>query len=196
MRTLFVLLVGFLISTGSFAQDPLHAAARAAVADESWREARIRPQDPRLAELIREGVDRSATFRDLVRRLESGNLIVYVTLSPNMRASLAGKLTWMSKSGQFRYMRATINTEQSSSQMIATLAHELQHALEVGAEESVIDQRSLAGLYKRIGSPSTAGVAGGYETAAAHETGLQVRRELQAAAAAASASRGVDSAQS
>ena len=196
MRTLLVLLVGCFISTSALAQDHATETARAVNLDETWREARIRPQDPRLAELIGEGLAHSATFRDIVRRLESGNLFVYVTLSPNMRASLAGKLTWMSKSGAFRYMRATINTEQSSSQMIATLAHELQHALEVGAEESVIDQRSLAGLYRRIGLPSTAGVAGGFETVAAHETGLQVRRELLAAAAAAAASRSSDDSQS
>ena len=188
---------GSLAEARSANADGSLAEARSAKADETWREARIRPQDPRLVELIREGLARSATFRDLVRRLESGNLIVYVTLSPNMRASLAGKLTWMSKSGAYRYMRATINTEQSSSQMIATLAHELQHALEVGAEESVIDQRSLAGLYKRIGRPSSTGVAGGFETVAAQETGLQVRRELgAAAAAAAAASRGADNSQS
>jgi hypothetical protein len=197
MRTLLFLLAGCLISTSAIAQGAALDVARAVAVDETWREARIRPQDPRLAELIRDGIARSATFRDLVKRLESGNLIVYVTLSPNMRASLAGKLTWMSKSGAFRYMRATINTEQSSSQMIATLAHELQHALEVGAEESVIDQRSLAGLYKRIGRPSTAGVAGGFETLAAQEAGLQVRRELVAsAAAAAAATRGTDNSQS
>ena len=196
MRTLLALLVGCVISTGAFAQYPIYAASRAVGPDETWREARIRPQDPRLAELIGEGLAHSATFRDIVRRLEAGNLIVYVTLSPNMRASLAGKLTWMSKSGTFRYVRATINTEQSSAQMIATLAHELQHALEVGAEESVVDQRSLAGLYQRIGRPSTVGVAGGYETIAAQETGLQVRRELVAAAAEAAASRGAANSQS
>ncbi|HEX4915220.1 MAG TPA: hypothetical protein VFV51_14745, partial [Vicinamibacterales bacterium] len=90
------------------------------------------------------------------------------------------------------------NTEQSSDAMIATLAHELHHALEVGGDESVIDQRSLAGLYKRIGRPSVSNVISGYETAAAQETGFQVRRELAAAtaAAAAAAARAGDSSQS
>ena len=187
MRTLLALLVGCLISTSALAT-PL---------DETWREARIRPQDPRLADLIRTGVARSATFRDIVKRLEAGNMIIYVSLSPAMKWSLAGKLTWMTKTGPFRYLKATINTEQSANQMIATLAHELRHALEVSEDESVIDQRSLAGLYKRIGRPSTSGAIAGFETAAAQETGLQVRRELTAAtAAAAAASRAGDSSQS
>jgi len=175
MRTLIALLVSCLISTTAFAEVP----------DQTWREARIRPQDPRLADLLRAGVARSATFRAIVNRLEAGTLIVYISLSPTMRSSLAGKLTWITKAGGFRYLRATINTEQSAEQMIATLAHELQHALEVSDEPDVIDQRSLLSLYKRIGRPSVSGLNEGWETAAARETGFQVRRELIAFPAAA-----------
>lgn len=178
MRTLLALVLSCCVSTAALASAP----------EELWRHARIRPQDPRLAELLRTGVARSATLRDIVNRLEAGNLIVYISLHPAMRQSLAGKLTWMSKSGDFRYVKATINTEQSADQMIATLAHELQHALEVGGEDSVIDQRSLAGFYKRIGRPSPSSAIAGFETAAAQATGFQVRRELTAAAAAARAS--------
>jgi hypothetical protein len=186
MRTLIALLVGCLISTTASAglPDDSRAEARSAEADQVWREARIRPQDPRLADLLRAGVARSATFRAIVNRLEAGSLIVYVSLSPTMRSSLAGKLTWMTKAGGFRYLRATINTEQSFEQMIATLAHELQHALEVSDDDSVIDQRSLLSLYKRIGRPSVSGISQGWETVAAQETGFQVRRELIAFPAA------------
>jgi hypothetical protein len=196
MRTLFALFVGCVLATSAsvtFAAEP-----RSSQPDETWREARVRPQDPRLVELIRTGVGRSATLRDIVRRLEAGNLIVYISLNPAMKSNLAGKLTWMTRSGIFRYVKVTINTEQSSDAMIATLAHELHHALEVGGDDSVIDQRSLAGLYKRIGRPSISNAISGYETAAAQETGFQVRRELAAAtaAAAAAASRAGDSSQS
>jgi hypothetical protein len=195
MRTLFALFAGCVLATS--ASVTFAAGPRSAQPDETWREARIRPQDPRLVELIRTGVGRSVTLRDIVRRLEAGNLIVYISLNPAMKSNLAGKLTWMTKSGIFRYVKVTINTEQSSDAMIATLAHELQHALEVGGDESVIDQRSLAGLYMRIGRPSISNVISGYETAAAQETGFQVRRELAAAtAAAAAASRAGDSSQS
>lgn len=178
MRTLLAVVFGCVISTSALASTP----------DELWRQARIRPQDPRLAEVFRAGVSRSATFRSLVNRLEAGDLFVYVALSPSMKPGLAGKLTWITRSGAFRYVKATIHTEQSFEQMIATLAHELQHALEVGGEDSVIDQRSLAGFYKRIGRPSPSSAIAGFETAAAQATGFQVRRELTAAAAAARAS--------
>jgi ABC-type uncharacterized transport system ATPase subunit len=185
MRIQLALLLSCLLSTSALATPY-----------ESWREARIRPQDARLADLLRAGVARSATFREIVNQLEAGNVIVYVTLSPNMRASLAGKLTWMTQAGTFRYVRATINTEQSADQMIATLAHELQHALEVSDDITVIDQRSLLGLYQRIGRPSVPGVNAGWETVAAEETGFQVRRELAASTATASAVRANRSTQS
>lgn len=172
MRHLLALVLCSLIAT----------SALAANVGESWREARIRPQDPRLTELLRDGMARSATLRSLVNRIEASNLFVYLSLSPNMKPNLAGKLTWMTRAGVFRYVRATINTEQNVDQMIATIAHELHHAVEVLEEDSVKDQRSLEALYKRIGRPSHWGNAASWETVAAQETGFQVRRELLSAA--------------
>ena len=186
MRTLIALFVGCVISTSVFAGVP----------DEAWREARIRPQDPRLVELLRAGVARSATLRDIVNRLEAGNVIVYVSLSPTLRSGIAGKLTWMTGAGAFRYVKATINSDQRADQMIATLAHELQHALEVSADTTVVDQRSLLGLYKRIGRPSLSGASAGWETTTAQQTGLQVGRELNAAAAVAASMRASGNSQS
>ena len=172
MRTLLALSFGLLISTAALAQTP----------DELWREARVRPQDARIAELLRDGVARSATLRTLVNRLESGNVIVYLSLSQSLRSRLAGKLTWITKAGNFRYLKATLNVDQTADQMIVTLAHELQHALEVSADAEVTDQRSLLALYKRIGRPSYSGLTESWETQAAQETGLRVRRELLSAA--------------
>ncbi len=174
MRQLLALVLCALVSS----------SALAANVAGSWREDRIRPQDRRLTTLLRDGTARSATLRALVNRIEASNLIVYVTLSPIMKAGLAGKLTWISRAGKFRYVRATINSEQTSDQMIATLAHELQHAVEVMQDDAVSDQRSLQELYKRIGRPSHSGIRGGWETMAAQETGLRVRRELTSAAVA------------
>jgi hypothetical protein len=186
MRHLLALVLGCLIST----------SALAANVGETWREARIRPQDPRMTELLRDGFARSATFRALVNRIEASNLFVYVSFNPLMKANLAGKLTWMTRAGKFRYVRATINAEQNLDQMIATLAHELHHAVEVLEDDSVSDQRSLQELYKRIGRPSHAGANAAWETVAAQETGIRVRRELLSAAAAMKAARVTEFAQS
>ena len=45
--------------------------------------------------------------------------------------------------GEFRYLRASINSDLTPDQMIATIAHELQHAVEVIADESVSDEDTL-----------------------------------------------------
>lgn len=140
---------------------------------------RLRPHDARSVQVLKEGAARSATFRALVDRIEASNLIVYVAVSPVLKSSLSGALTWMTRAGGFRYVRASISTELTFDQMIASVAHELQHAVEVIEDESVIDERSLVALYRRIGQPSRAG-SSSWETLAAQRTGTQVRRELVA----------------
>ncbi len=156
-----------------------------AVAAERLGGPRLRPQDSRSVQVLKEGAARSATFRALVDRIEASNLIVYVAVNPVMRSTLSGALTWMTRAGGFRYVRATISTDLPFDQMIASVAHELQHAVEVIEDESVTDERSLVELYKRIGQPSRAAGPSGWETLAAQRTGTQVRRELVAAPATA-----------
>jgi hypothetical protein len=142
--------------------------------------ARLRPQDPRISLALQEGMSRSDTFLSLVNRIEASNVIVYVAVDPSMRPSLAGALTWMTSAGKYRYLRAQISIGQTFDQTIATVAHELHHAIEVIEDESVVDEKSLVALYKRIGLPSKAAGALGWETLAAQRTGKQVRRELVA----------------
>jgi len=152
-----------------------------ALASERIGGPRLRPQDNRVAQVLREGAERSATFRALVNRIEAGNVIVYVAVSPLLKSTLSGSLTWMTRAGEFRYVRASLRTDLTFDQMIASVAHELQHAIEVVEDESVIDERSMTALYKRIGQPSGSAGLKGWETAAAQRTGTQVRRELVSA---------------
>jgi hypothetical protein len=127
---------------------------------------------------LRDGMARSETFRALVARIEASNVFVYVTVSPFIKSSLAGQLTWMTQAGPYRYLRATLSADQTSDQLIASLAHELQHAVEVVGDDLVVSEKTLVGLYKRIGQPSRAAANSGWETIAAQETGYRVRREL------------------
>ena len=152
-------------------------------------EVRLRPQDPRLELALKEGAARSATFKALVDRIEASNVIVYIALNPIMKPSLSGMLTWMTRVGNYRYVRASISTDLSFNQMIATVAHELRHAVEVIDDESVSDEKSLVALYKRIGHQSSVSAPARWETTAAQETGFRVRRELIEAAAATTIAR-------
>jgi len=89
------------------------------------------------------GAARSTTFKALVDRIEASHVIVYVALNPLMKSSLSGMLTWMTRAGDFRYVRASISMDLTPDQMIATAAHELQHAVEVIEGDSVNDEKSL-----------------------------------------------------
>ena len=86
----------------------------------------------------------------------------------------------MTRAGEFRYVRASISPDMTFDQMIASVAHELQHAVEVIEDSAVIDEKSLVALYRRIGQPSSAAGPSGWETVAAQRAGWQVRRELVA----------------
>ena len=141
---------------------------------------RIRPQNAYIAELLKTGRERSATLRSLAERIEAGNVIVYIAVNPLLKSSLSGALTWMTQAGDFRYVRASLSRDLSPDQMIATLAHELQHAAEVAEDASVTSEATLVAMYRRIGLPSRS-AAPGWETIAAQEAGYQVRRELAGA---------------
>lgn len=144
---------------------------------------RLRPQDDRLVEVLREGAAQSTTFKALVDRIEASNVIVYISRNPLMKPTLSGTLTWMTRAGDYRYVRASISPDLTFDQAIATVAHELRHAVEVIDDESVSDEKTLVALYRRIGHQSSAAAPSRWETAAAQETGFQVRRELVAARA-------------
>jgi hypothetical protein len=141
-------------------------------------EVRLRPQDPRLEKVLKDGAARSTTFKALVDRIEASNVIVYIALNPIMKSNLSGMLTWMTQSGGYRYLRASISTELTPEQMIATVAHELQHAVEVIEDESVVDEKTLVALYRRIGHQNSNVAPARWETTAAQQAGFRVRREL------------------
>jgi hypothetical protein len=166
-----------LLLTVSLLAAVLNAPAIAGTPDGGQK---LRPQDPRIVQAIKEGSARSATFKALVDRIEASDVIVYVAINPLIKSSLSGALTWMTRAGDYRYVRASIAPDLTFDQTIASVAHELHHAVEVIEDPAVIDEKSLVELYRRIGLPSRAAGPSGWETLAAQRTGSQVRRELVA----------------
>jgi predicted transcriptional regulator len=141
----------------------------------------LRTQDERLTQLVRAGMARSSTLRALVDRIEASRVIVYVAINPLMKPNLSGMLTWMTQAGGYRYLRASISNDLTQDQMIATIAHELQHAVEVIEDEAVHDENSLVALYRRIGQQRGHSSPSRWETDAAQQTGFVVRKELASA---------------
>src|SRR3954462_8026247 len=72
-----------------------------------------------------------------------------------------------------RYLRILVTpdrTRQSHDQLLALVAHEMQHAREVLQHAEVLDLSAMQLLYRKIGTPIT-GPQGGFETSAARAAG-------------------------
>jgi hypothetical protein len=138
---------------------------------------RVRPNDGRSATLLVEGIAKSPSIRRTIDAIEQSDLIVYIEMQPSLRKRVAGSLTWLTKTPQFRYVRISINPEQIGEQAIALLGHELHHALEVAREPAVVDPASLEAFYKRIGNAVGLHTIG-WDTEGARDAGDEVKREL------------------
>jgi hypothetical protein len=138
---------------------------------------RLRATDRRMQSLIAEGIRRSPTFARLLLELEKTDLIAYVERVNDLPAVMSGRLLFISASPAQRYVRIQLGTGGTNADAIVTLAHELQHAIEVGTSPDVRDQDALARLYQRIGHNSLSGHT--YDTIAAQAAGRVVRRELE-----------------
>ena len=173
MRTIVTLLTTLitLAPVPGFASpyDDARAAAR--------RAPRVRPYDGRSAALLLQGLERSATMRAIVDWLEQLDVIVYLEMQPTLPRSLAGKLTWLAATSSHRYVRISLNPEIMRHPLIATLGHELQHALEVAEAPGIVDSPSLQSYYQKHGL-SVAKHINGWDSLAARVVGDRVRREL------------------
>lgn len=138
---------------------------------------RIRSEDPRVRQAVALGSARSASFRELLARVEARDVIAYVELDPQLRGRLSGRMRWVVSTNVARYVRVSLNPELTGFQLVATLAHELQHVIEVGDAPSVVDEPTLAALYREVGTERRSR-SGAWDTIAAQLAGDAVRKEL------------------
>lgn len=137
---------------------------------------RLRAPDRALLEVLRGGAERSATMRALVRRLELQQGVVYVTQSVSLSDGRGACLLHrMWGTGDARYLRILVRWGLPSDYLIALVAHELQHAVEVLEAPEIHDSRSMELFFKRIGVHNL----GRYETSAAVDVQARVWTELR-----------------
>jgi hypothetical protein len=147
----------------------------------SW-DLHIRSKEPTLLWLVDRGQSRSETFRALVNRLTASDLVIYLDYDFYAPRGLGGQVSFISHVGGRRYLRVRIDCRPALFDQIALIAHELQHAVEIADATDVVDERSMAKLYRRIGIASDVeGLEHGIDSAAAVETGHRVTAELLAA---------------
>ena len=109
---------------------------------------RVRPLDAVARALVRDGATASPTLARLLERIERSDLVVYIKTG---FVEGPGRLDFACAKPGIRYLRITINVPDTEPTLMASLAHELQHAAEVANAPQVTDPASLADYYRRHG---------------------------------------------
>jgi hypothetical protein len=125
--------------------------------------------------LIETTVSRSPTARALAEWIEGSDLIVYVQLTPDLPAGRAATRL-VTATPESRYLRIVMGAMTHPADRAALLAHELQHAVEIGRDGNVRTDEALRRLYEHIGEDRSARYA--FETEAAREVAARVQREI------------------
>lgn len=172
MRHVCVALACLLSATTPASTSDAHADPAAGAA---LQVPRLRPVQSIGRQLIDDGLAQSPTFRSLVTQLSHSDLIVYIEVRPDMPWQVGGSLRFVAVTPEARYVRVTINGQNSWPMMVALLGHELQHAVEVAAASEVRSARDLRMLYTRIGTKVRTDT---YDSTAAQVAGRAVRAEL------------------
>ena len=154
------------------------SGAHVATAEERSESAvgqRVRSSDPVIASLIATGVARSPRFRRIIEAIDATNGLVYVEPGKcrnRVRACVEG----MSTTRTHRIVLVRIRPDAPEWEIVATIAHELQHALEILSDPAVTTSRAMYLFYLRQG-PNR--FSGGFETDAAIDAGEAVLKELK-----------------
>jgi hypothetical protein len=135
----------------------------------------VRAVDPVIGPLIAQGIEQSATFRELVAAINASDSYVYVnegSCSGSVRACLVA----VTANDSARFVWVKVDARRADAELISRIGHELRHAIEVIEQPAVRDNDSMFFLYKRIGTH----VAGStVETNAAMIADHRIREELR-----------------
>lgn len=153
----------------------------------------IRSPNTPVMDLLIDGCRRSPTLQRLADAIGRTDGVVYITIGACPIRTLRGCLLHLIEdTGNARYMWIRLSANDDSLELVSTLAHELQHALEVLARTTVRSPRDVLDFYRSFdshgyGATTAAGPYRTYETSAAIDVGAVVRAELAAAPGALTA---------
>ena len=136
---------------------------------------RLRAVDAKAAALLKAGRARSTTFSLLTAAIERSDLVVWISAG---HLQPAGQVQFVAATPYSRYVRVAVRLPGLENALVSTLAHELQHVVEIADAPEVRDARSLLRFYDRIGWGGRAGATAEMETADAQRIGLKDLNEL------------------
>jgi hypothetical protein len=139
---------------------------------------RIRAADSHVRALVDEGRARSRTFNEVYDALLLQPVIVFINCNWFLPSDTSGRSRLVVSSGGYRYVHVEYGCALKQRQRLPILAHELQHAREIG-ESDAIDDESMAEVFEDIGFQTQwDGLHRGYETLAARNVQRRVADEL------------------
>ena len=138
----------------------------------------VRSFSPSIASVIQQAGERSTTFHRLVETINASDSYVYVDegkCPDDDRACLVN----VAPAGPYRYMFVHVTTHKTDWDLMGSIGHELQHAIEVIDNGFVTSLLTMRSLYGRIGKQNSQDPHS-YETTAAIAAGNAVRDEARA----------------
>jgi hypothetical protein len=147
----------------------------------------VRSTEPLIVLLIADACQRSASFRQLVTDIADSGGIVYIKSGRCPVGGMNGCLLHLlHEAGDLRYLWIHVRTTRTSRvELMATLAHELQHATEILSQPHIRRGSDIRRFYsspgaKEFGARRSEASSRSYETTAALKVGNTVRAELLA----------------
>ena len=134
----------------------------------------VRTLDPVISRLIARGLERSATFRELVTAINGSDSYVYIKRG-DCGAGVRTCFVAVIDSGSGRFLWVKVNSRKMDDSLVSLIGHELRHTIEVIQEPAVRNNSDLYFLYGRIGTHSTVGTI---ETRAAVDAGERVWKDM------------------
>ncbi len=140
-------------------------------------DSRVRPLSAHVEKLLADGMAGSPTFRQMLNRIESSDVIVYIEARPDLRAGVGGVMRFITRSASARFLRIQVSSAQARHVQIAMLGHELRHALEIVDQPGIGTADDLHQFYRERGVRTGLGT---FDSIAAQQAGYAVRNELRA----------------
>ena len=145
----------------------------------SIENAHVRTTDAVMANLLAAGLKASPLMRRLVDRLNDSDVVVYLKMDRRLPTTVEGQMTIVGQAGGLRYVVVSLAWGRAEQRRIATLGHELRHAVEVADNPGIVDATTLAGAYEEMGFPAVRSRPGvSFDTSAAVAAGERVWLEI------------------
>jgi hypothetical protein len=141
----------------------------------------VRSSDDRVLNILRNGVARSPTLRDLIGVLNGSDVIVYIESRGRMRTGFSAYLVHqIVPTRSHRYLKVVVHRELARDRLTGVIAHELQHAREVAEATNVRSSADMRALFRQLDSSTCVLIRSCMETDAAVRLEAAVLDELKA----------------